>query len=752
VHGLGGDPFATWRAHPRDSEPWPNWVAEDQPDIDVWTVEYEASPSSWSGSAMALPDRAANLSAWFETERLYYQPLVFITHSLGGLLVKQLLRLAADRPGTVLGRILPATQGVVFLGTPNTGSDLASWMDRLRLVLGTSAATKDLQSDSPYLRDLNGWYRERAPAEDIATLAFAETRATKGIVVVEQSSADPGIPGVLPIPVDADHISIAKPSNRNELVYRRVQQFVGERLPASRPSTPIGAGSRPRRFFISYRRRAEIDARLAHQLSQELARVGHEVFIDVEMTIGTEWARRIADRIDWCEFLVVLLSAASIESDMVQEEVRLAHQRRKQDGTPFILPVRVCYEGPLGYALGAYIERLQYALWTGDHDTVSVFGQIFKAAGVEFVELTDPRSAPVMGSTSASPVVDGVMSRPTAAADPRLLKHPAGALTIDDPAYVERTADRRILAEAAREGATLIIEAPRQSGKTSLLIRYLNRCEERGKQIALVDFQIFTKAHLDDFPTCLSRLARAILRGLSLDPSLHRSVSAPDELTDFMEDVIFPTVGKPIALGFDEVDRFISCPWRNDFYAMLRYWHNLRSMRPARGWRRLDLALVVATEPSLLITDRDQSPFNVGERLRLDPFDEHDLAQLNHIYGDLLDRSSLEKLAQLVGGQPYLSRISFFHLAVDTNLIFADFLSGAATDGGPFGEHLRARFSELVRYPELANAYRMLLSGNAQPTPAVGHQLEALGLARADVMNRFAPANLIYAQYFGGAL
>src|SRR5215467_923411 len=100
VHGLGGDAFATWQSGPQEKDFWPRWLVEDLPEIEVWTVQYDASPSKWLGSAMALPDRAANLLAWLEAERLYEKKLLFVAHSLGGLVVKQLLRLSADRPGT----------------------------------------------------------------------------------------------------------------------------------------------------------------------------------------------------------------------------------------------------------------------------------------------------------------------------------------------------------------------------------------------------------------------------------------------------------------------------------------------------------------------------------------------------------------------------------------------------------------------------------------------------------------------------
>jgi hypothetical protein len=171
---------------------------------------------------MALPDRAANVLAELVAERLDGRPLVFVCHSLGGLLVKQLLRAAADQPGTATGRILDQTQGVVFLATPNAGSDLATWMDRLRLLVAPSLATQDLEAHSPYLRDLNFWYREWAPREDIATLVFVESGRTKGVTVVDPTSGDPGIPGVRPIPLDADHLTICKPASREDTLYKGV--------------------------------------------------------------------------------------------------------------------------------------------------------------------------------------------------------------------------------------------------------------------------------------------------------------------------------------------------------------------------------------------------------------------------------------------------------------------------------------------------------------------------------------------------
>ncbi len=127
-----------------------------------------------------------------------------------------------------------------------------------------------------------------------------------------------------------------------------------------RPDDAPWSAGQPIRFFISYRRRAAVDQELAHFLRQEFENANHEVFIDVGMPVGTDWVAEITRRIEWCDFLVVLLSEDAIHSEMVQAEIRLAHRRRSRDGRPALLPVRVCYDGPLDYELDSVLHRIQY--------------------------------------------------------------------------------------------------------------------------------------------------------------------------------------------------------------------------------------------------------------------------------------------------------------------------------------------------------------------------------------------------------
>jgi hypothetical protein len=761
VHGLGGDAYGTWQSEGRPENFWPAWLGQDFPDLEVWTLSYDASPTVWFGYAMELPDRASNVLALLEAERLEDSPLIFVCHSLGGLIIKQSLRIAAERQNQRLGQILHKTHGVVFLATPNTGSDVASWADRIRTLMGASAAIQDLKADTAVLRHLNAWYRDNAPQEDIATLVFFETRGTRGLPIVDPTSADPGIPHVLPIAYDGDHITIAKPPSRDDLLYRRIVRFVEDRLPKPiAPPARSGCGSR---VFISYRRRAWADARLANWLREQLSIAGHDVFIDVGITVGVEWSKEIYRRIDWCEFLIVLLSEDSVASEMVQQEVQLAAQRRRRDGTPRFLPVRVAYDGPLSYALGASLDRYQYVAWRTAADDRHVLETLLQAIS----NATPGLSAPLVYQNDSVPkpeaekgpalmdIVGGPSSelyaRPATAADPRVLRQPGGGMKLDDPCYLARSIDPLVRSLADIQGITLVLKGPRQTGKTSLLVRYLADCKRKNKRVALIDFQQFSDSELGDQKAAVTRIGRRLIKELAIDPSARQPLDTPGDLSDFFEDVIFPKIEQPIVLAFDEVDRFITSPYRDNLFGAMRGWHNNRATRGDR-WESLDVALALATEPNLLIQDGEQSPFNVAEPFRLPPFSRVDLDRLNQVFGQHLAVADLDALHDLVGGHPYLTRMAFWHLLAGGVASFRDLERQAADEDGPFGEHLRAKLTQLLRRQSLVEAYRELVHRNVQPQPDTFWRLQAVGLADRLDRREIRPANLLYARFFSRTL
>jgi hypothetical protein len=175
---------------------------------------------------MPIQDRAVNLIAALESAGIGSKPLAFVCHSMGGLLAKQIAFqcLAMSENDSRLGGSI---RGIVFLATPHSGSSLSKLADALRVVYRPTAAIQDLEENDAYLRMLSRWYRSSAPSRGVKSLTLYETVPIKGILVVDATSADPGISGVEPIPTDCNHINICKPPSRSDLVYRQVHDFIG---------------------------------------------------------------------------------------------------------------------------------------------------------------------------------------------------------------------------------------------------------------------------------------------------------------------------------------------------------------------------------------------------------------------------------------------------------------------------------------------------------------------------------------------
>jgi hypothetical protein len=56
-------------------------------------------------------------------------------------------------------------------------------------------------------------------------------KAHKLAIVVDAKSADPGVNASMPIPIDADHLNICKPSSRNSVIYLSIRRKLTSLLP-----------------------------------------------------------------------------------------------------------------------------------------------------------------------------------------------------------------------------------------------------------------------------------------------------------------------------------------------------------------------------------------------------------------------------------------------------------------------------------------------------------------------------------------
>lgn len=183
---------------------------------------------------MSLPifDRATNLLDALQAYGIGRRPLVLVGHSLGGLVIKQMIRHSATADDQFSG-FVDQLSGVVFFATPHTGSGLATVADALaRCVTGDLVA--ELRAHLPSLRELDGWYRNYATRTGLPNLVYAEGRPLKfGIQIVSDTSSDPHLPHTSAVKLDEDHVSICKIPHPAHRVYLRVRDFVTEHTTAS---------------------------------------------------------------------------------------------------------------------------------------------------------------------------------------------------------------------------------------------------------------------------------------------------------------------------------------------------------------------------------------------------------------------------------------------------------------------------------------------------------------------------------------
>jgi hypothetical protein len=239
VHGLGGDPFTTWQAEP-GARFWPRWLAEEFPNINFYTVGYDSQllAGVFVGSGASIIDRATILLDLLMSRPIKARAVVFIVHSLGGLIVKQMLRRCHDAANPSYKAFLGSVKAVSFLGTPHQGAQLANSVCAA-VGLFLSKNVKELSFGHEPLNNLNEWFRNWAGGSSISVRSYYEVHKTKGVTIVDKVTANPYVLGCDPVALEFDHIGMCKPPSREAHIYRSTAAMLRELLPESEPDKPV---------------------------------------------------------------------------------------------------------------------------------------------------------------------------------------------------------------------------------------------------------------------------------------------------------------------------------------------------------------------------------------------------------------------------------------------------------------------------------------------------------------------------------
>lgn len=137
-----------------------------------------------------------------ESKNEFPKPILFVAHSLGGIVVKEAISLSKASTGH-LHRMYQATAGVCFLGTPHRGSIIANLG---RIGYGLKQVLTLRPSNIRILELL----QSHSEMLDRISKDFVEELPTKGMMVVDSVSSALGIPQETHCTIHSNHREMVK--------------------------------------------------------------------------------------------------------------------------------------------------------------------------------------------------------------------------------------------------------------------------------------------------------------------------------------------------------------------------------------------------------------------------------------------------------------------------------------------------------------------------------------------------------------
>ena len=230
VHGLGGGSRKTWSKTSSITHYWPQaWLPHDSAfkHVRVHSFGYDSDWAKGKDNCLNIHHMGKSLLGELSTSPHLANastPIVFIGHSMGGLVIKKAYMLA--RSSAVYGALTGRIHTIFFLATPHRGSDSAKLLNNiLQITYSTRPYLADLERGSGAIQSINDEFRNYSA--DVKLWSFYETQKLKmGIIsslIVDPDSATLGYREEKQIPMNADHRSICKfdtPSDPNYVTLR----------------------------------------------------------------------------------------------------------------------------------------------------------------------------------------------------------------------------------------------------------------------------------------------------------------------------------------------------------------------------------------------------------------------------------------------------------------------------------------------------------------------------------------------------
>jgi len=235
VHGLTGDRTTTWSVQGQP-DPWPKTLLPGRIAARIITYGYDAYVVRGSvAGSNRLIDHATNLLNDLTTDRDLHnaatRPIIFVAHSLGGIVCKKAILSSQNSPDIHLRNVFEYTKGIIFMGTPHRGSWMADWAKISASALGLVKSTNEslleiLRTDNQLLEDIKinfySMIRESQSNKNrLEVMCFFEELPLPGVGrVVSKDSAT--LEGYNPMSIHANHCDMVRFSSAEDNGFKRL--------------------------------------------------------------------------------------------------------------------------------------------------------------------------------------------------------------------------------------------------------------------------------------------------------------------------------------------------------------------------------------------------------------------------------------------------------------------------------------------------------------------------------------------------
>ncbi|MCP4110714.1 MAG: hypothetical protein GY749_35180, partial [Desulfobacteraceae bacterium] len=231
-----------------------------------------------------------------------------------------------------------------------------------------------------------------------------------------------------------------------------------------------------------------------------------------------------------------------------------------------------------------------------------------------------------------------------------------GTLGEDAPSYIEREADTTLLNYLER-GEVCLVLAPRQVGKSSLMVRTMAKLRKAGVNAGIVDLQPLgsSREQVSWFSDVVFQIGRSLcLRTDAAEWWEKNSRLGPAQrFMVFVEDVVLAETQGNVVIFFDEIDSVLPLPFSDDFFTTIRAVFNARAGNPVL--KRITFVLLGVAVSSEFVKNRLRTPFNIGKEIDLSDLGEDSLIVFRKVLGTGSD-PLLDRIFYWTGGQPMMTQ------------------------------------------------------------------------------------------------